>query len=229
MGVIFPSEQQGFYTPFQKPVPTPGDESLDDPQTTLCFNVGWQPAILGALKVLTRPETWIGTKADIERTTQSAHMLLGQTGEECNQPSDLCSPVFIGTASGSLECDNTPNFLINLKVCPICEDGSRFWAGHCRPHNTGELCSVVYVFEDVLTGLPSGIHVCSLESRITDVTVGNAWDLAWENCLGEFAVEVGAGDHFLKQDFEVKRFCLSSLAPFMFTIVVDGPILCTEA
>lgn len=77
-------QRHGPYIPFEKPIPTPISAADDTPLMSICFNQQWLPMVIGALKVLTRPETWVGTDAHIRSTIASAQNILAMYGNGCS-------------------------------------------------------------------------------------------------------------------------------------------------
>lgn len=75
MSILKPIGYAGAWE-FKRPVPTPSGGIADSPQVSVSFNETWIPAVLSALKVLTRPEAWEGTLGDIQRVMGDAHSLL---------------------------------------------------------------------------------------------------------------------------------------------------------
>lgn len=74
MSILRPINYAGAWE-FRSPVPVPSGGILDSPQVSIEFNETWIPAVMSALKALTRPEAYYGILADINRATQDAHNL----------------------------------------------------------------------------------------------------------------------------------------------------------
>jgi len=87
MSDIPPWAYRGAFIPFHLPVPPPGVDPLSSGDTGLCWADEWTPAILGALKTLTRPETWTGTEAEIAAAIQGAQDLIGNLDDGCGSGS----------------------------------------------------------------------------------------------------------------------------------------------
>lgn len=75
MSILRPISYAGAWE-FRSPVPCPVSGVGDSPQVSISLNADWIPAVFSALKVLTRPEAYVGTLADIQRCTLDAHNLL---------------------------------------------------------------------------------------------------------------------------------------------------------
>jgi len=78
-----PWAYRGSFIPFHLPVPVPGVDPLSSQDVGICWADAWTPAILGALKALTRPETWTGSDADVAAAMQGAQDLLGGLTDGC--------------------------------------------------------------------------------------------------------------------------------------------------
>jgi hypothetical protein len=79
-----PWRDNGAFIPFPKPI----DAITDDPNASadfgICLAMAWEPAVLGALKTLTRPETWQGSDADIATACRNAYAILEAVQEPCS-------------------------------------------------------------------------------------------------------------------------------------------------
>lgn len=97
----------GSYLPYPLPNSAIADDPLSGVMWSLCFNANWAPYILGALKVLCRPEIWSGTAADIASVTQNAHTLMGQIREFCgvNPIGTIFAYATANPPDNSLACD----------------------------------------------------------------------------------------------------------------------------
>lgn len=74
MSILRPINYAGAWE-FKQPVPCPSGDIAGGTQVSITFNESWVPAVISALKSLTRPEAWEGTLADIQRCTSDAHNL----------------------------------------------------------------------------------------------------------------------------------------------------------
>jgi hypothetical protein len=74
---------RGAFIPFPLPIPAITTSPLASGDTGLCWADDWTPAILGALKALTRPETWSGDPADIVLAMEGAQQLLSGLVDGC--------------------------------------------------------------------------------------------------------------------------------------------------
>lgn len=80
------SGQQGPWLPLRGGMPVPADDFDSDPLVHLCVNETWIPSVLTALKLLARPEAWIGTRAEVLSVCEQAHTLMGQFTLGCDFP-----------------------------------------------------------------------------------------------------------------------------------------------
>lgn len=81
-------DSEGYFIPFTRPIPDPGEPATEVPDTCLSFNSAWLSAIMGALKPLARPETWQGEAADGLILAREGHTLMGHYGR-CRTPEDF--------------------------------------------------------------------------------------------------------------------------------------------
>lgn len=219
-------DQQGPFIPFEKPVPVPLVAADADPLVHVCFNASWSPLVVGALKVLCRPETYDGTDLEVNFASRSAHELI--SGIESGCGSDLCSPVFLGTATSWADHENTPGSIWSPTFCleDPCASTRRVVVGNKTLFL--DIADQALQFEDNDTGLRSGVHICEFFAWCTDGTLTPVWNFDWEDCLGASNNELQTGAHFLKTNFIMQRWGLSCLGAYSFYLVWDGPILCTE-
>jgi len=78
-----PWAYRGAYIPFPLPIPAVTANPFGASDVGLCWADDWTPAILGALKTLTRPETWAGDPSDIEAAMLGAQLLLSHLVDGC--------------------------------------------------------------------------------------------------------------------------------------------------
>lgn len=74
MSILKPISYAGAWE-FKSPVPCPASDILSGTPVSISFHPDWIPAVFSALKVLTRPEAYVGTLSDIQRCTADAHCL----------------------------------------------------------------------------------------------------------------------------------------------------------
>lgn len=85
MNTFRPRDQQGSWGPqLRTPMPAPLSGVGDSPLVHLCFNSAWLPSVLTSLKLLTRPESWQGSQADVQAAVQGAHDLMGAWEDGCS-------------------------------------------------------------------------------------------------------------------------------------------------
>lgn len=76
-----PFSRVGFFPSFPQPVQPPTTDIKASPTLALCFNEEWLPLIMGAVKVLMRPETYKGDIPTIIDAVANASQLVAQIGE----------------------------------------------------------------------------------------------------------------------------------------------------
>lgn len=221
------SDREGPWQPLRSGMPIPSTGVGAAPLSSICFSSAWSPAVYQALSILLRPEAWAGDLAAVRAVILDAHELVEGIADGCVS-APYCSPVFVSTASGFMAHTNTPGASWRPDMCDGCAAGqSPLIIG--ERHLFGGLADQALVFEANSSGLPSGIHVCSFIAVQNDTTLTNVWNFQWEDCLGNINQELSGGTEMGKLNFPMKRWGLSSLAPYTFSITWSGPILCTEA
>lgn len=205
-----------------------------DPGTTKCFqfNVPDDPEWLGMFwGALYNLSVWtaFGRSGDTSAADVASiwrQVIEEARNSECSAP---CSPVFIGTNSGYNDHTNTTGHSYLVPGCSGCGGDASQVFGHRQLDQDTQLADQALVFEDNDFGLPSGVHVCEFRAIQVDSTVGNAWNFVYDSCIETDITEIQSGIVFYKTDFIMKKWGLSSLAPYAFFIAWDGPIICTEA
>jgi len=79
-----PIQYRGAYIGFPNPMPTITTDPTATSDWGLCLSDDWRPAVIGALKVLCRPETWVGTEADIEASMLGGQKILQAIVDGCS-------------------------------------------------------------------------------------------------------------------------------------------------
>jgi len=86
MTILKPWRRKGSFIPFPLPVNV-DDIAINDidaePLRRLCFNEGYEPLIRGALKALTREETYMGEQEVIDNLVQQADHLQNMFADGC--------------------------------------------------------------------------------------------------------------------------------------------------
>lgn len=103
MSILKPINYAGAWE-FKSPVPCPGSDILGAPRVSISFNEDWIPAVMSAMKVLTRPEAWVGTLSDINRVTKDAHNLFS-TGVGGMRPGTIVLNLTQTWPANWLACD----------------------------------------------------------------------------------------------------------------------------
>lgn len=112
MSILRPIDQHGPFVPFRSPAPCPTDDIAAQPQVSISFNETWIPAVFSALKALCRPETWEGTLADINRSTQDAHNLFA-TGTGTMQIGTILATMLATLPGDWLACDGASHLRVD--------------------------------------------------------------------------------------------------------------------
>lgn len=108
MSILKPINYAGAWE-FKRPVPCPASDILGAPLVSVSFNEDWIPAVMSAMKALTRPEAYEGTLSDIQRCTLDAHSLL-----------DYSTPIVGGAVVGEI----VPHTLASLPSNWLACDGA---------------------------------------------------------------------------------------------------------
>jgi hypothetical protein len=99
-----PWQDNGSYIPFPKPIDAITDDPNASPDFGICLSAAWQAAVLGALKVLARPETYQGTDTDIAASVHNGYAILSAIQNPCG-----AAPVFPPFAcAGDLSTTDQP-------------------------------------------------------------------------------------------------------------------------
>ena len=220
-----PWKASGFWPPFPIPVSVPPSNLADDPQLKICFNADWLPYVAGALKVLSRPETWIGSADDIARVTDQAQFIFDplQFGQDCNCANWWFSPDY---APDSFCGD--PLTIAWVTTVPTDCGNPIATVGQCDLNIIDGLARASLFGRDE-SGALSGGNVHRLFLRQTDATIGNVWSIKWEDCLGVEHIVTSAGLTYEMDDFQAQRICISALAQFVFEVETSGDLVCTSA
>jgi len=223
--MIKPWSASGFWPPFPNPVEVPSTDVDATPLAKLCFNADWQPYILGAIKVLARPETWVGTVDDIKRVTSQAQSLF--TDPLLSENCDAC-PEFVFVKGGThLTCGEETSgnlFFSGSGTCAydfVCYGNAvinplygvaraKLVAHDHSAHLVGGNCHKLHMFQ-------------------TDGTVGNVFTIQWYDCFDTLNLEVYSGSLYTKSDFVAQEICITSLAAFSYLAEAQGEIVCTSA
>lgn len=208
------------------PIPSTGID--DDPRVSICVAASWVPAMITALKLLTRPEVWIGDNDARKATCEDAHTLIGRFDEPCAGVS--CPNWYLDNVNLNCTFLNPLSYLTEV-VENECDVYSRFYMGFSGVYDA--LHPDLYVMEvrgyDAVTSDPVGGHFTQVHAHITDNTLANVWTITTEPCIGTTLIENAGGMDMFKSNFDAKAVCIMSLAPFMVGITIDGLWTCGVA
>lgn len=226
MAILSPMSQQGPYIPFEKPIATPTSLADDDPLSHICFNSEWLSPVLGALKVLCRPETWEGTDADIRSTIASAHDLLAAYASGCDiLPQHLNWYLDLSAATCSYDFDVWSNPLVG-----IYGDGTP-WAMYTL---VGWGCGeggdqFTIIGRDWDTGDPVG-------GQFDDVTIINELDPAGQtyvlttlDCLDNTVVHSDFTPRSYSGQMKSWDFVTGNVTMYIMKFLISGDWLCSAA
>jgi hypothetical protein len=206
----------------------PGADVQSPDFRQLCFNKAWEPAVLNALKLLTRPEYWLGDLADIRDTVTDAHTLMGMIKDGCS--SDCVNWRLVQAVIDPCDANSQDWSLWQVEDCSGCDCFNHYVGYATQPPVGG---SGIYVggFEarECASSDQVGGHICFLEITKIGSVIGNVITITWTDCLDEPHIETIAGDYASLSDIQVKSMCISSLAPFVFDCVIDGNWVCGSA
>lgn len=104
MSILKPISYSGAWE-FKRPVPCPVSDIAAAPQVSISFNEDWIPAVMSAMKALTRPEAYEGTSTDINRCTADSHQLFDWTSTTKMQIGTIIATVLGVLPSNWLACD----------------------------------------------------------------------------------------------------------------------------
>lgn len=111
MSILKPINYAGAWE-FKRPVPCPVSDILGAPLVSISFNEDWIPAVMSAMKALTRPESYEGTLSDINRCTKDAHNLFILSG--ASMPVGTIVPHMLSTLpSNWLNCDGATHLRVD--------------------------------------------------------------------------------------------------------------------
>lgn len=221
---------QGSYIPFPDPIDAIVTDSQLPPLNCVRFNAAWQPHVLGAIKALTRPETYRGSSVDIEAAVQGGQDILASLGE-------LCVP-------------NSPQFYLaqNLVYCPDLGVSQTLRpTANCQSDQTNVFFTVGYwdaiankarvglECHDLLDDVLCGGHICFMRAWWFASATNLTWRLQWRDCNDvdhEDVLSVNDPE-YLFSDFQAQKICLNAESILGNTLsgiaaiwIIDGPVLC---
>jgi hypothetical protein len=220
---------RGGFAPFRDPVTPPDADPFDGPLFRLDFSEEWLPFVLGALKVLARPETW--KRDDLvanDLAVQRGHDLLSaadRIGEAC--------PDWYFALDQTHESFDASKVQFSPVETDECAGQERAYTCDC---DVTEVGPATFVAKVALSGYraddhtPCGGHVTELRCEVTDpLAVGNAYILAGRDCLDNDLFEIVAGNTLHKLGFSCKWLAVTAPFPFDLDVGISGPVLCSEA
>lgn len=219
-------QQQGPFIPFEKPIPAPITDVTEAPLRSVCFNADWTPAVVGALKVLTRAETWSGTDDDVKRVSRSAHELLASDQNGCASGGGTPCPNWYATHIEADCLSENLQFTQAISTCDGCEGNERCYLFTTQVHLVNQLARGGMSFFALSDDTPVGGHICHMFATQTDDTFPQVYNLSYYDCQNVFHVEQFAGSYFFKFDFVAKGFCITAFGAFACVFTIDGDFIC---
>lgn len=215
------------YIPFPRPVPVPTQDVDSAPISRICFNSSWLPYVLGALKSLARPETWDAEESTRELASIQAQSLLSEAVScdvsGCGEFEGInwYGNVFVAspyrvfyTHNFSWQCYD------NLRLSHVVVD--------VDPNEDISYFGVEYFSDPQLT-LRCGVRIPLLMAAQIEAVLPLLFVWSNRDCLDiNDAGSVAAGT-FTWVNKELKRWSLSSFAPFILTWVEAGEYTCGQA
>lgn len=214
------------YIPFPRPVPVPTQDVDSPPVARICFNESWLPYVLGALKSLARPETWDAGESTRELAVMQAHSLL--TGVDCFDSG--CSGfesinwygnVFVSspyrvfyTQNFSWQCYN------NLRLSHVVVD--------VDPNEDIAYFGMEYFSNPQLT-LSCGVRLPILMAAQIEAVLPLLFVWSTRDCFNINDAGTLASGTFVWSNRELKRWSLSSFAPFILAWIEAGSYTCGQA
>ncbi len=221
---INPMDLHGPFIPFEKPVPAPTTDATDAPLKSVCFNEEWTPAVIGALKSLTRPETWQGTLADIERVSRSAHEILASDQPGCGANYFDADWYLDYSGGGIYQYDFFMEYMEEFNFSYM-----HFFVGFAEYVPLLGLAKVRIDPKAADGGFPVGIKIRDFQILQTGVQVPFLGTLEYKDCLGNTTVETFFNRRPDYQNFTAQYIICSANDRFTFGLVGEGNYLCTVA
>lgn len=211
-----------------RPIDVPDGDFDVSADYSLCFAAPWLPAVATALSTLARPETYdtddLAASFDAAQRGSQAQLSI-KSG--CGAPCPNWN--WFEIATYVTPYDSTLNFTSGFTDCDCGEDDYRIRVGSIRYSTALNISRVAFEARRRDDHSNCGGHICNIAGIFAQVVVGNVWTFQWVNCLDEETIETTAGLLFNKVDFDCKRFCLTSTAPFSIIWTWDGEPLCGVA
>jgi hypothetical protein len=93
--------EDGYFIAFPKPIDAITTPPLSSQDWGICLHNDWLPAILGALTVLQRRETWKGSPEDVQTCVENVRSIIAHIGDPCSTeyPLIVCCYDFQGNES----------------------------------------------------------------------------------------------------------------------------------
>lgn len=169
MSALPPWAYRGSYIPLPQPIPAILTDPLSAQDAGLCWQDDWTPAIIAALKLLCRPESWTGTDDQVAACMTSANSLIDAIQDGCG------GGLFPFTCIGDFTTSASPFSTWSIfSGCPlgtwISSSGYEGTVSDCGGTKYGG------VELEVVTGTPFKPSNVQLEYDVTIGSVGDPTD-----------------------------------------------------
>lgn len=226
MAILRPMDQQGPYIPFEKPVPVPLVAVDDDPKVYICFNESWLPLVLGALKVLCRPETYLGTDLEINAARASAFELLGRSFTGCPGETPTCNwhlGVVMSHGFYDHNAWDNPKTGVDFGGVPFIQYDLICWSNDVTPPSL----EIRGLSNDTLSHVGGQFEHLQISS--SSDPAGQAFVATITDCLGGVVVHSDFTPRNYFGQFQTVDFVAGNTVVFWLKIEISGNWLCSGA
>lgn len=216
--------RHGPWRPQLSGVPLPSELDVHTgPFKRMCFPASWEPHILMALKLLARPETYLGSLANISTMVRNAETLMGEIEDGC--ASADCPNFYLTYPASAGPYDLTNNSHWIADTCEVCSERI-VYAAFARVDFFTQISRASWELRDPVDDSSVGGRICSITAFCTPDAVNNVWTQQWLDCQGTTHIETILGSAFVLSNIDARWIVISALKPFVITVSVAGPQLC---
>lgn len=226
MTIIAPMDRQGPYIPFEKPIPVPVSLADEEPLSHICFSSEWLPFVIGALKVLARPETWEGTDLEINAVSRSAHDLLAAFYDGCPETVPVCNwHLGVVMSHGFYDANawNSPKFGVGYDDVPWIQYDLICWSNDPIPPSL----EVRGLSNDTLAHVGGQFEHCQISS--SSDPAGQSYVATITDCLGSVVVHSDFTPRNYFGQFQTVNFVAGNNVVYWLKIEISGNWLCGGA
>jgi hypothetical protein len=215
--------ERGAFIPFPLPVEGPEEDIRSGPCGVLVFNDSWRPYILGALKVLARPETWKSDDPEkiagwVEQGMHLQSMLPGISGNI-----GPCNVDWVAIA------DFVAGFHhIGTLLNPLDEVSGQFYFSYAAINDLGDAGAVSIHFEDFNGNFVGGLVDVRWFSINTNI-IPSFWQYDYTDCTGghHTGSDFTTGGALLNK--QMREIAISQTGGLYVTVTLKGKFLCGPA